>query len=115
MFRSPLYLLNLTFCKTYFHFQVEFTDSFNATIMKQMLEGLNYAHRKNFLHRDIKCSNILINNKGQVKLGDFGLARLYNVRIIQWAAASTKLFKGTFANDVMKIGVEEAQGEVKSL
>lgn len=57
---------------------VQFTDAFNASIMKQMLEGLSYAHRKNFLHRDIKCSNILINNKGQVKLGDFGLARLYN-------------------------------------
>merc|ERR1719210_1890731 len=57
---------------------VEFTEKFNASIMKQLLDGLSYCHCKNFLHRDIKCSNILINNRGQVKLADFGLARLYN-------------------------------------
>jgi len=57
---------------------VTFTEQLNASIMKQMLEGLAYCHDRNFLHRDIKCSNILMNNKGQVKLADFGLARLYN-------------------------------------
>ncbi|CAB0006532.1 unnamed protein product [Nesidiocoris tenuis] len=57
---------------------VEFAEQHNASIMKQLLEGLNYCHKKNFLHRDIKCSNILMNNKGEVKLADFGLARLYN-------------------------------------
>ena len=60
---------------------VEFTEKFNASIMKQLLDGLSYCHCKNFLHRDIKCSNILINNRGQVKLADFGLARLYNVSL----------------------------------
>ncbi|KAK0089827.1 hypothetical protein PV325_005134 [Microctonus aethiopoides] len=57
---------------------VDFNEMNNASIMKQLLDGLNYCHAKNFLHRDIKCSNILMNNRGEVKLGDFGLARLYN-------------------------------------
>ena len=34
-----------------------------ASFTKQLLDGLNYCHKKNFLHRDIKCSNILLNNK----------------------------------------------------
>ncbi|CAG2247412.1 cyclin-dependent kinase 12-like [Mytilus edulis] len=48
-----------------------------ASFTKQLLDGLSYCHKKNFLHRDIKCSNILLNNRGQIKLGDWGLARLY--------------------------------------
>ncbi|KAL4222446.1 Cyclin-dependent kinase 12 [Mactra antiquata] len=57
---------------------VNFSESHIASFMKQLLEGLEYCHKKNFLHRDIKCSNILLNNKGQIKLGDWGLARLYD-------------------------------------
>lgn len=42
---------------------VDFNEILNASIMKQLLDGLSYCHRKNFLHRDIKCSNILMNNR----------------------------------------------------
>ncbi|XP_076436517.1 uncharacterized protein LOC143276016 [Babylonia areolata] len=57
---------------------VKFQEEHIASFMKQLLRGLQYCHQKHFLHRDIKCSNILLNNRGQIKLGDLGLARLYN-------------------------------------
>lgn len=47
---------------------VDFNEMNNACIMKQLLDGLNYCHKKNFLHRDIKCSNILMNNRWVIKI-----------------------------------------------
>jgi len=44
---------------------------------KQLLEGMHYCHKNNILHRDIKGSNLLINNRGELKIADFGLARPY--------------------------------------
>jgi cyclin-dependent kinase 12/13 len=52
--------------------------------MQQLLEGLHYCHKNNVLHRDIKGSNLLINNKGQLKLADFGLARPFNEQCSQY-------------------------------
>lgn len=57
---------------------VHFNENHIKSFMRQLMEGLDYCHKKNFLHRDIKCSNILLNNRGQIKLADFGLARLYS-------------------------------------
>nr|XP_023656085.1 cyclin-dependent kinase 13-like isoform X1 [Paramormyrops kingsleyae] len=57
---------------------VHFNENHIRSFMRQLMEGLEYCHKKNFLHRDIKCSNILLNNRGQIKLADFGLARFYN-------------------------------------
>ncbi|XP_056262076.1 cyclin-dependent kinase 12 isoform X2 [Pseudoliparis swirei] len=56
---------------------VQFSHQHIRSFMRQLMEGLDYCHKNNFLHRDIKCSNILLNNRGQIKLADFGLARLY--------------------------------------
>ncbi|XP_031402106.1 cyclin-dependent kinase C-2-like [Punica granatum] len=46
--------------------------------MKQLLTGLHYCHINQVLHRDIKGSNLLIDNEGNLKLADFGLARSYS-------------------------------------
>lgn len=46
--------------------------------MKQLLLGVQFIHENHFLHRDIKAANILIDSKGILKIGDFGLARSYH-------------------------------------
>ena len=49
-----------------------FTPAQIKCFMKQLLEGLAYCHSQKVLHRDIKGSNLLINNEGMLKLADFG-------------------------------------------
>jgi len=57
---------------------VEFTEPQIKCYMKQLFEGTLYLHSNNIMHRDIKCANILVNNQGQLQIGDFGLARSFD-------------------------------------
>ncbi|KAF8719882.1 hypothetical protein HU200_024643 [Digitaria exilis] len=72
--------------------------------MRQLLTGLHYCHINQVLHRDIKGSNLLIDNHGILKLADFGLARSYttdpNARLTNrvitlWYRPPELLFGGT--------------------
>ncbi len=44
-------------------------------IINQLLDGIDYAHKKGYIHRDIKPSNIIVNSDGIVKLMDFGISK----------------------------------------
>ncbi|KAH8613013.1 FHA domain [Trypanosoma vivax] len=49
-----------------------------CSYLGQTLEGLFYLHKNNIVHSDLKAANILITDRGRVKLSDFGTARLLN-------------------------------------
>ncbi|KAJ2712789.1 serine/threonine protein kinase, CMGC, CDC2/CDK sub, partial [Coemansia spiralis] len=46
--------------------------------LRQLLEGTAYLHASHVMHRDMKASNLLINNDGGLFIADFGLARAFN-------------------------------------
>lgn len=57
---------------------VKFTEPQVKCYIKQLLSGLEHCHKNGVLHRDIKGSNLLIDNDGILKIADFGLASFYD-------------------------------------
>ncbi|EEF49730.1 Serine/threonine-protein kinase cdk9, putative [Ricinus communis] len=57
---------------------VKFTESQVKCYMHQLLSGLEHCHNRGVLHRDIKGSNLLIDNEGILRIADFGLASFFD-------------------------------------
>ncbi|KAG7580742.1 Protein kinase-like domain superfamily [Arabidopsis suecica] len=57
---------------------IKFTEQQVKCYMKQLLSGLEHCHNRGVLHRDIKGSNLLIDDGGVLRIGDFGLATFFD-------------------------------------
>ncbi|KAG5056148.1 hypothetical protein AAZX31_03G223100 [Glycine max] len=57
---------------------IRFTEPQVKCYMHQLLSGLEHCHNRHVLHRDIKGSNLLIDNEGTLKIADFGLASIFD-------------------------------------
>ncbi|XP_065617392.1 probable serine/threonine-protein kinase At1g54610, partial [Quercus suber] len=57
---------------------ITFTEPQVKCYMNQLLSGLEHCHNRHVLHRDIKGSNLLLDNEGVLKIADFGLASFFD-------------------------------------
>ncbi|CAM1328222.1 CDK6 (predicted) [Pycnogonum litorale] len=62
-------------------------------ILFQLLSGVDFLHSNRVVHRDLKPQNILVTNQGQVKLADFGLARIYDSQIVLTSVVVTLWYR----------------------
>ena len=66
-------------CRRCSHARVPLPVEFSLLMVMETLRGLDYAHRRGLVHRDVSPSNVLISFEGEVKICDFGIARAHAV------------------------------------
>lgn len=97
-----------------------------AYIMREALKGLEYLHNQFTIHRDIKCENLFVNVKGEIKIGDLGYnAQLFRERDVRETIAGTPLWTApevlsgkmyTLSCDIWSLGmscIELVEGDAR--
>ncbi|MBI4192442.1 MAG: serine/threonine protein kinase [Betaproteobacteria bacterium] len=87
--------------KSYFEKNERFPMAEIARVMGQLLDALDYSHNYGVVHRDIKPANIIIQPNGQVKVADFGIARIESS---QYTQAGTVLGTPTYMSPEQFMG-----------
>lgn len=85
-------------------------------LMEQVVEGIEYLHKKNIVHRDLKPSNLMFDKDGTVKIIDFGISRLQDTFYSDYTLAGfvTKNYSSpeqlvgktiTYQSDIYSLGL----------
>lgn len=80
-------------------------------ITSQIADALDEAHKQGIIHRDIKSSNVIINQRGQAKVLDFGLAKTVVENVSDEAATQAKTEAGMLVGTVQYMSPEHALGK----
>ena len=91
------------------------SEDYAKVLFKQIIEALDYCHKLNILHRDIKLDNIILDSEGIIKVGDFGVSKIINPKQTMYDQCGTpayiapeilrdKGYKG-FGTDIWSSGV----------
>lgn len=72
-----------------------FEEALVRNFVRQILQGLSYLHERDIIHRDIKGGNILVDNKGGIKISDFGISKKVEDSILTSARVHRPSLQGS--------------------
>ncbi|MEX0321482.1 MAG: bifunctional serine/threonine-protein kinase/formylglycine-generating enzyme family protein [Puniceicoccaceae bacterium] len=75
-------------------------ESVVASILRQILAALGYAHNKGIIHRDLKPGNILLGEKGEIRVADFGLVSLLEAHSYEQSEGSALTLPSLYATTI---------------
>jgi serine/threonine protein kinase len=86
-------------------------DTGIAIIIAGIVAGMRFIHSRGVIHRDVKPGNILIDERGYVRIGDLGSSRLVSLDVTQTKQVGTALY---MAPEMYEDGVYDASADVFS-